>query len=346
MATLWFWLVAVMLALYVVLDGFDLGAGAMARFVARTPEERGTVMRAIGPVWDGNEVWLLAAGGALYFAFPPLYAASFSGFYLPLMLVLWMLIGRGISLEFRHHVEAPVWRRFWDTIFWVSSLLLTVFLGAALGNVVRGVPLGANGRFFLPLWTNFGIGGQLGILDWYTIIIGVASASALALHGSLWLAYKTEGPVAERAHRYAGWLSWAVVALTAAVTLASFAVQPHLGTRMLGAPWGFVLPALAVAGLGALLWFHRGGRPLAAFLASSTYLLGMLTSVVFGLYPLLLPVRGGAGPALTVETAAAPLYGLEVGLVWWIPGMILVAVYFVFAYRWFAGKVSLDEAGY
>lgn len=344
MPTLWFWLVAVMLALYVILDGFDLGAGAVGRFVARTPEERGAVMRAIGPVWDGNEVWLLATGGALYFAFPPLYAAGFSGFYLPLMLVLWMLIGRGIAIEFRHHVGADVWRQFWDAIFWVSSSLLTVFFGAALGNVVRGVPLDVHGRFFLPLWTSFGIGGKLGILDWYTILVGVASAAALGLHGALWLAHKTRGAVADRAHALGRWLLLAVAVLTVAVTATSFRVQPHLEARLLGEPWGLVFPALAVGGLVALFVLQRKRRELGAFLASSAYLLGMLTSVVFGLYPLLLPVRGGTGPALTVASAAAPLYGLKIGLVWWIPGMLLVGAYFVFAYRWFAGKIAADEA--
>src|SRR5512146_2096169 len=142
MPTLWFMIVA-----YVVLDGFDLGAGIIHLLVARTDRERRTVLRAVGPVWDGNEVWLLAAGGTLYFAFPLLYASSFSGFYLPLMMVLWLLMLRAVGIEFRTHVESPVWRGFFDVIFSVSSLLLAVFFGAALGNVVRGVPLGPDGYF-------------------------------------------------------------------------------------------------------------------------------------------------------------------------------------------------------
>src|SRR5690349_11099581 len=155
METLWFMIVAVMVAAYVVLDGFDLGAGVIYLGAARTAAERQTIMRAIGPVWDGNEVWLLAAGVTLYFAFPLLDASSFSGFYLPLMMVLWLLMLRGIGIELRHHVHSPVWRGFFNVIFSVSSILLCIFFGAALGNVVRGVPLRADQYFFEPLWTNF-----------------------------------------------------------------------------------------------------------------------------------------------------------------------------------------------
>src|SRR6478752_5901131 len=143
MATVWFMIVAVMVTAYVVLDGFDLGAGAIYLLVAKTADERRMVVRSIGPVWDGNEVWLLAAGGTLYFAFPLLYASSFSGFYLPLMMVLWLLMLRAIGIEFRTHIQDGVWRGFFDTIFAISSILLAIFFGAALGNAVRGVPLNA-----------------------------------------------------------------------------------------------------------------------------------------------------------------------------------------------------------
>src|SRR5712672_594155 len=160
MGTIWFWLVALMLVLYVLLDGFDLGAGAIHLFVAKTDEERRQVLASIGPVWDGNEVWLLAAGGTLFFAFPLLYASAFSGFYMPLMIVLWLLILRGLSVELRMHVHEPLWRSFFDGLFFFSSALLAIFFGAALANVIRGVPLGADGYFFLPLWTNWRVGDE------------------------------------------------------------------------------------------------------------------------------------------------------------------------------------------
>src|SRR5882672_181898 len=175
MNTLWFGIVAVMFAIFAVLDGFDIGVGIVHLVVGRTDAERLILLRSIGPVWDGNEVWLLAGGGTLFFAFPAAYAAGFSGFYLPLMMVLWLLILRGISVEFRNHIESPVWTPFWDVTFAGSSLLLALFFGAALGNVMRGVPLDANGTFFLPLWTSFRIETDAGILDWFTITLGIAS---------------------------------------------------------------------------------------------------------------------------------------------------------------------------
>jgi cytochrome d ubiquinol oxidase subunit II len=198
MPTLWFCLVAVMLAGYVILDGFDIGAGIIHLFVAKTDAERRAVLASIGPVWDGNEVWLLAAGGTLYFAFPGLYASSFSGFYLALMIVLWLLILRGICIEFRSHVPSELWRGFWDVIFAGASLLLAIFYGTALGNVVRGVPIQSDGYFFLALWTNFRPGSEPGIIDWYTVLIGVAALSALTIHGALWVALKTKDDLQAR----------------------------------------------------------------------------------------------------------------------------------------------------
>src|SRR5690349_15523692 len=193
MLFVWFWLVAVMITAYVVLYGFDLGAGVLHLLITRTDQERRTVIRSIGPVWDGNEVWLLAGGGTLYFAFPLLYASAFSGFYLALMIVLWLLIMRGCGIELRLHHELRVWRQFFDGLFFISSLLLTVFYGAALANVIRGVPLGEDGYFFLPLWTDWNVGPHPGILDWYTVTGGLVALVALALHGALYLVVKTEG---------------------------------------------------------------------------------------------------------------------------------------------------------
>src|ERR1043166_6308725 len=170
MLFMWFWLVAIMITAYVVLDGFDLGAGVLHLIIAKTDQERRTVIRTIGPVWDGNEVWLLAAGGTLYFAFPLLYASSFSGFYLPLMIVLWLLMWRGAGIELRHQLDHPLWKSFWDVAFSSSSVLLAISFGAALGNDVRGVPFDPEGYFFEPLWTTLtpqrGV-AESGILDWF-----------------------------------------------------------------------------------------------------------------------------------------------------------------------------------
>src|SRR6201982_1228301 len=231
MGTIWFCLVAFMIVVYVLLDGFDLGAGAIHLWVAKTDEERRQVLASIGPVWDGNEVWLIAVGGTMYFAFPALYASGFSGFYLPLMIVLWLLILRGASIEFRNHIKSAVWDPLWDFLFCASSLLLAVFFGAALGNVVRGVPLDASGYFFEPLWTNFRLGADTGILDWYTILVGVFALMALVMHGSLWVQMKTTGAVNQRAGHVGGAAFWAVMALMVVVTVVSFSEQPQINAN-------------------------------------------------------------------------------------------------------------------
>lgn len=341
METIWFCLVAVMVAMYVLLDGFDLGAGAVHFLVARTNEERRQVIATIGPVWDGNEVWLLAAGGVLYFAFPLLYASAFSGFYLPLMMVLWLLILRGTAVEFRNHIVSPIWIPFWDFLFAAASLLLAVFLGAALGNVVRGVPLDDSGYFFEPLWTNFRIGDHPGILDWYTILVGVTALLALMMHGSLWVQFKTNAAVRQRAANVAAWTWWGVLIFSGLLTMITFTVQPQVIANFKTWPIGFVLPAIAIAGLSGIQFELRRGKELNAFLASCTYLLGMLTSVVFGVYPMVLPARNPTY-SLTVANAKAGAYGLKIGLIWWVIGMILATGYFIYVYRTFAGKVAAN----
>jgi len=347
MATLWFCLVAIMIAAYVVLDGFDLGAGIIHFCVARNEVERRTVLRSIGPVWDGNEVWLLAAGGTLYFAFPSLYSSSFSGFYLPLMIVLWLLILRGTSIEFRNHIESPVWKPIWDAGFRFSSALLAGFFGAALGNVIRGVPLSPVGEFFLPLWTHWGVTGEVGILDWYTVLVGLFAFFVLVQHGALWVALKTEAEINRRARRVAG-VAWIwVVLLTVLTTILTMQVQPKVWRNLASQPWGFVFPSLAVVGLIGTLIYRRAGQSgeVKAFLASCVYIVGMLTSAVFGVYPYVMPSNTDPARSLTIYNASTGAYGMAVGLIWWVPGILLVIGYFVFTYRHFAGKIHIGEEG-
>ncbi len=352
MEIFWLSVVAVMLTVYVVLDGFDLGCGALHLYVARNETDRQKVIRSIGPVWDGNEVWLLASGGVLYFAFPLLYASSFSGFYLPLMIVLWLLIGRGISIELRNHIDSPLWKPFWDVVFMISSGLLTIFFGAALGNVIRGVPLESSGYFFLPLWTDFGFGPdglhspQGGILDWYTILVGVLALLTLLMHGAKWLALKTDGDVYDRSRSASERLWWGTVILVVAVSIATFRVQPQVSVNSSAAPWGFVFPALTIAGLAGMKWFQHRKQELADFLSSCLFIVGMLTSAVFGIFPYVLPSSTDPDLGLTIYSTAAAEYGLKIGLLWWIPGIILTVGYFIYTYRTFAGKVTLDEEGY
>jgi cytochrome d ubiquinol oxidase subunit II len=343
MGSIWFCLVAFMLAGYVVLDGFDIGVGILHLWIARTNADRRTVIRSIGPVWDGNEVWLIAAGGTLYFAFPALYAAGFSGFYLPLMMVLWLLILRGISLEFRSHVGGPIWFAIWDTTFSFSSVLLAIFYGAALGNVVRGVPLDAAGHFFEPLWTNFLPLGQTGILDWYTILVGLVALAVLSLHGATWLAFKTVGGLQESALRCASKLWWLVAAFTVVLTAASFRLLPDLASSFRLHPWGLVFPILAIAALVQMKLFLRKNRDGMAFAASCGYILGMLTSAAFSLYPNVLPASTNPHFGLTVSNTKAADYGLRIGLIWWAIGMALAISYSIFVYRNFTGKITSGE---
>jgi cytochrome d ubiquinol oxidase subunit II len=346
METLWFCLVAIMIAGYVVLDGFDLGAGIIHFCVGRTESQRRRLLKTIGPVWDGNEVWLIAGGGTLYFAFPGLYASSFSGFYLPLMMVLWLLILRGTAIEFRNHLDNPIWRPFFDAVFMGASALLAIFYGAALGNVVRGVPLDSSGSFFLPLWTDFRAGSDAGILDWYTILVGLLAFFTLVQHGALWVALKTEDILEERARRVAIVAWYAVVAMTVVVTGATLLIQPQVSNNLVNYPWGFVFPALSLLGLTGVAIFTHRRDDFKAFLSSCAYIVGMLTSAAFGLFPYVLPSNTDPARGLTIMNTATTPYGLKVALVWWIPGMLLVLGYSTFIYRHFAGKVRLDQEHY
>jgi cytochrome d ubiquinol oxidase subunit II len=344
--TIWFICVAFMITMYVLLDGFDLGAGAIHLFAARDERERRTIISAIGPVWDGNEVWLIAAGGTLFFAFPTLYASSFSGFYLPLIMVLWFLMIRGLSIELRGHIKDPMWTSFWDAMFFLGSSLLAIFFGAALGNVVRGVPLDEDGYFFQPLWTNFSPFNQTpGILDWYTILIGLLALATLVVHGSNFVALKTENGLNVRSRGIARVFALATAGLTALATLATFWVSPWMLQGFNERPYGYILPLIAIAGLVGMLLFNAWGDDRAAFLSSSAYILGMLTSTVFGVYPKVLPAVDPAN-SLTIQNAASSDYGQAVGLVWWSIGMIFATVYFVVIYRLFRGKVRLEDEGY
>jgi cytochrome d ubiquinol oxidase subunit II len=339
--TIWFIFVALMVTMYVLLDGFDLGAGAIHLFAARNDRERRTIIRAIGPVWDGNEVWLIAAGGTLFFAFPTLYASGFSGFYLPLIIVLWLLMIRGLSIELRGHISDPMWASFWDAAFFVGSSLLAIFYGAALGNVVRGVPLDESGYFFQPLWTDFSpFSGTPGILDWYTVLIGLLALTTLVVHGSNFIAVKTEDDLNARSRRIARRFSFATILLTLFATPATFWVSPEVLWSFNERPYGYVLPLVAVAGLAGMVYFDLRGRDREAFLSSSAYIVGMLTSTVFGVYPKVLPAVDPAN-SLTVQNASASTYGMAVGLVWWSIGMVLAVVYFTVIYRLFRGKVRL-----
>jgi cytochrome d ubiquinol oxidase subunit II len=344
MGFLWFAIISVMLAAYVVLDGFDLGAGALHLFLGRTDEERRKIIKSIGPVWDGNEVWLLATGGVLYFVFPQLYASSFSGFYLPLMMVLWLLMLRAIGLEFRTHINDGIWASFFDGIFSIGSLLLCVFYGAALGNVVRGLPLGPDHYFFLPLWTNWNVGPHPGVLDWYTVLSGVVTLVALAVHGANYIVCKTDGDLHERARKTSLTLTPVLILLTLISLMATLSLHPGITANYNALKIGYAIPLLVFACLIAVFVFQKGRQEVLAFVSGALYLVFMLVGAVYALYPVILP---GIDPqySLTIKNSITADYALQVGLRWWTVGIIIAIAYFVFLYRMFRGKVTVENHG-
>jgi len=348
METFWFVAVAVMLTVYVILDGFDFGTGIVYLWVARQDEERRTALKAIGPVWNGNEVWLLASGGVIFFAFPKAYASGFSGFYLALILVLWLLMFRGLALELRSHFAHPLWRTSWDAAFAVASLLLAIVFGAALGNLLRGVPLTQDGYFFTPFWTTFATGPIPGILDWFTVLMGLTGAAVLTVHGAQYLMMKTAGELARRASAVARVGGVVVVVLVMVVFSAIPVVQPALRLNYEASPLGYVFPVSALLAWVGMIRFRRVRREGAAFAASSLFIAALLGSAAWGLYPNLLLATTDPAYSLTIQNAAASPYGLRVGLWWWSIGISLVVAYTVYVYRSFGGKVSsgMEEEGY
>jgi len=326
---LWFCVLVFALGSYVVLGGTDLGVGMLSLFIGRNEGERAEVLRSIGPVWKPNEVWLVAAGGTMFLAFPTALATSFSGFYLALTIVVWLLAFRGLGLELRHHIEDSLWGQFWDVALGVSSLLLALFFGTALGNVVRGVPLNEHGVFFEALWTDLRVGPKTGIVDWYTVLAGVTAVVALAHHGALWLNARTVGPIRERARDVAAPLGVVTIILFAVLDLASFAARLEFRDALRARPWGMLFPAITFGGLICALVLRRRSKPRLAYLASGVGLFAAFATAAVGIFPNILPGRD-PGRGLSIYDAAVSREGLATALWWWIPGILLVAGYFGF----------------
>jgi cytochrome d ubiquinol oxidase subunit II len=345
MATLWFALLCMMLIVYVVLDGFDFGAGILHIWVARSDEERRTIIAAIGPVWDGNEVWLIAAGGVLVCAFSRVYAAGFSGFYLPLVMALWLLILRGLSIEMRSHEKNFLWRSFWDGLLFFSSALMAVVLGAALGCIIRGVPLNQTGFFEGPLFTDFRVSAHPGVLDWYTVLVGLFALCTLALHGALYLYWKTAGPVQQRCRAIAPYLWGIQVMLGVVTTYATNAVRPDLYVHLVARPWTWIFAITILLGVVGIPLQLRRGSELPAFLASCAVIVGLLGATAAGLYPTVLHSTISPAYDLTIYNAANGESTLRIALFWWIPAFLLAILYFATIYRLFRGKAELDPTG-
>jgi cytochrome d ubiquinol oxidase subunit II len=335
--TTWFIIYVVIIGGYVILDGFDLGVGMLSPFIARNDHDRRILLNSIGPVWDGNEVWLVVGGGALFAAFPLVYASLFSGFYTAMMLVLLVLILRTVAIEFRSKREGALWRSTWDWVFTGSSFGITILLGVALGNVIRGVPLDAQGN------TNIGL---IGLLNPYSLAIAITAVAMLSLHGAIFLSMKVEGELLDAVRRLIPRLLAAFfVAMTALAAWTAFRDE-DFAQNFRDRPWTVIFPVLALGSIvfaGAKI---RQGRYLTAFVLSATMIFLLLGTVAAGTYPVML--RSTTDPAFnqTVQNASSANGTLTVMLVIALMGMPFVLLYTAGVYYFFRGKVELDDESY
>ncbi len=334
--TIWFILIGVLIIGYAILDGFDLGVGVHSLFVRANNEKR-MHMNAIGPVWDGNEVWLLTVGGALFAAFPIVYATVFSGFYLALMLVLFALIFRAVSLEFRNKVNSDSWRRFWDWSFGLGSLLPSILFGVAVGNILRGLPIDGNGMY---------TGIFLELLNPYSILIGLLSLALFTMHGAIYLTIKTEEELHKKlVHRaYRFWMS--VVVLYFLATIYTFFEAGYLFENLLGNPLFWILFLLLLFGIVYIPLSLKSAKFFRAFLASSLTILSIIGLAAVSIFPKIVPSNIDPANSLTIYNASSTPKTLTVMLVIALIGMPIVIGYTVYIYKVFKGKTILTGESY
>jgi cytochrome bd ubiquinol oxidase subunit II len=356
MEVFWFIVLMTMLGIFVILDGYDFGAGIVNLFFTKNAEERKLVTKAIGPFWDANEVWLIASGGILFFAFPTLYASAFSGFYLPLIMVLWLLIFRGIGLELRGQINNSMWQAFWDKAFGLASFLLALFFGVALGNVVRGVNLGTvvNGTstqeghyFFLALWnpTLDPLANEQGVIDWFTVLLGLVAVVTLTIHGANWIIFKTASELNTRLKNIIFKLNFVLTILVIASVFVWYYVKPMPVDNLLKHVWLWIFPIIGLIGLLGQFGIKKFKKDGFGFLFSCLFILGSFATTVASLFPVLLPSTNTVNPSLTIYNTSTESYGLSVGMNWFFVGLILVIIYFIAQYRVFKGKVDHLDYG-
>jgi cytochrome bd ubiquinol oxidase subunit II len=323
-----FCVIAFMLTAYVMLDGYDLGIASVSPFIARSERERFALMRSIGPFWNGNEVWLIVAAGSLFALFPLAYASAFSGFYLPFIVVLWLLMFRGIAMELRAHFPSRLWHEFWDAAFALSSGLLVLILGIALGNLLRGLPLAPTGYFQ---------GTFARLLNPYALLVGIFSLAVLGQHGIAFAAMRIEGAPAARALRLLRVLPWVVLMLYAGVSVATLVVRAGAPEM----PAAYALSALSLLSLAVLATSAHREQRVAVFLASCAFVASLLATAAATLYPYLLPAlppNHGVSIFDAVPSRAALVCALTVT----IAGSIAVLVYSSFIWRRMGGKVGVE----
>lgn len=335
--TTWFVLYVIIISGYVILDGFDLGVGMLSPFIARTDHDRRILLNSIGPVWDGNEVWLVLGGGALFAAFPLVYASLFSGFYLAMMLVLLVLIMRTVAIEFRSKRPEAWWRSLWDWTFTISSFGITILLGVALGNVIRGVALDQQGNMSVDL---------VDLLNPYSIALGLVAVSMLCLHGAIFLTQKAEGDLLQRIKDLIPKLLIAFFVLMTVLVTWTLLRDEQFTQNFKDRPWTVIFPVLAFVSIISAWLFVRRGAYLSAFLASATMIALLLGAVACGTYPVMLRSTTDSAFNLTVQNASAANETLTVMFIIALIGMPFVLLYTAGVYYFFRGKVELDDESY
>ncbi len=354
-----FWYVIIVLVLlgYFILDGYDFGTGIIHLFFAKTKNDKEVISKAAGLFWDSNEVWLVAAGGLLFMAFPTLYAAAFSGFYLPLIIILWLIIFRALGLELRAQINHTIWKTIWDTAFGVSSLLLTFFFGIALGNVVRGVNLGGveNGTaayeahyFFLPLWDSSFSPTTLhhGVIDWFTLVIGFVSVIVLSIHGANWIILKTNSSINKKLKTVIFNLNIVLVFFTIFSISIWHIINPNPFANFYKNIGLFVFPLLYFTGLIGLFFIKKNKKEIYGFVCSCLLIIGGITTTLATMFPVLLPSTNTKSPSLTIYNTSTSAYGMRVALPWMLVGIVLIIIYFVIQKRLNAGKIDEREYGH
>lgn len=334
--TAWFLLVGVLICGYAVLDGFDLGIGSLYYLLGRTEREKRLLLASIGPFWDGNEVWLLTGGGALFAAFPVVYATVFSGFYLAMMLVLFGLIMRAAAVEFRNRIEGEQWRKRFDLMFCLGSFLPALLFGVAIGNIAEGLPLNNSYQY---------TGGFLGLLNPYALLLGVLGLFAFLAQGTAYTALKNGGILQERAARLLTPLCWVWLLLFLNASAFTFIYERGLWENFFSYPLLYLIPLLAYFSIAAAPRFIQKGHKGAAFLATSLGIMGMIGTLGAGLYPNLVPAVNPAH-ALNIYNASSSPLTLKTMLVIALIGMPIVLVYTGWVYRLFSGQVSWEEQSY
>jgi len=357
MEIFWYLLISVVLAIFFILDGYDFGVGIIHLFFAKTEKDKVVISKSAGLFWDSNEVWLVAGGGMLFMAFPTFYASVFSGFYLPLTLVLWLIIFRAISLEFRNQFSYEMWKGLWDRAFGVSSLLLALFFGIALGNIVRGVNLGVveNGislheahYFFLPLWdSSFSPFSQTpGVMDWFTLIIGLIAVTTLAIHGANWIVLKTNSTINNQLKLVVFKLNIFLLVLTVISLIALYFINNESLSNFINKPYLIIFPFIYVFGLVGLFFINKLKKDIYAFVLSTMLILGGITSSLASMFPVILPSTNNINGPLTIYNTATTEYGLSVAFNWGIVGIILIVLYIIIQLRLTSGKIDKMDYGH